>query len=32
MATAGIQYCDGVRGVIIVYDPQDPLKSFYDGR
>nr|ACR19861.1 putative laccase 4 precursor [Agaricus bisporus var. bisporus] len=26
----GVQYCDGVRGAFIVYDPSDPLKSLYD--
>ncbi|KAF9443402.1 multicopper oxidase [Macrolepiota fuliginosa MF-IS2] len=26
-----LQYCDGVRGVLIVQDPKDPLRSFYDG-
>lgn len=25
-----IQYCDGVRGAFIVYDPDDPYKSMYD--
>ncbi|KAF5353223.1 hypothetical protein D9756_007799 [Leucocoprinus leucothites] len=25
-----LQYCDGVRGAIIVRDPNDPLKTFYD--
>ncbi|KII83064.1 hypothetical protein PLICRDRAFT_180758 [Plicaturopsis crispa FD-325 SS-3] len=24
------QYCDGLRGPLIVYDPQDPHKSLYD--
>ncbi|KAJ3509349.1 hypothetical protein NLJ89_g5269 [Agrocybe chaxingu] len=24
------QYCDGLRGVIVVYDPDDPHKSLYD--
>ncbi|KAF7288968.1 Laccase 1 [Mycena indigotica] len=24
------QYCDGLRGVIVVYDPNDPNKSLYD--
>ncbi|KAJ6511592.1 yellow laccase [Mycena vitilis] len=24
------QYCDGLRGVIVVYDPNDPHKSLYD--
>ncbi|KAF9264305.1 laccase [Marasmius fiardii PR-910] len=24
------QYCDGLRGVFIVYDPDDPLKHLYD--
>jgi FtsP/CotA-like multicopper oxidase with cupredoxin domain len=25
-----VQYCDGVRGALIVYDPNDPMKSMYD--
>jgi FtsP/CotA-like multicopper oxidase with cupredoxin domain len=25
-----VQYCDGVRGALIVYDPDDPLKNMYD--
>ncbi|KAI0027662.1 laccase [Vararia minispora EC-137] len=24
------QYCDGLRGVFIIYDPNDPQKSLYD--
>ncbi|OBZ74795.1 Laccase-2 [Grifola frondosa] len=24
------QYCDGLRGAFVVYDPYDPLKSLYD--
>jgi len=24
------QYCDGLRGAIVVYDPDDPMKSLYD--
>ncbi|KAF8631818.1 hypothetical protein AX15_002187 [Amanita polypyramis BW_CC] len=24
------QYCDGLRGPLVVYDPHDPLKSMYD--
>ncbi|KAI5120438.1 hypothetical protein M0805_009900 [Coniferiporia weirii] len=24
------QYCDGLRGAIVLYDPQDPLKDLYD--
>jgi iron transport multicopper oxidase len=24
------QYCDGLRGAFVVYDPNDPLKSLYD--
>ncbi|KAG9309110.1 laccase [Chiua virens] len=24
------QYCDGLRGPLVIYDPQDPLKSMYD--
>lgn len=30
-AGSGVQYCDGVRGALIIYDPSDPLKSLYDG-
>ncbi|KAI0078079.1 laccase [Panus rudis PR-1116 ss-1] len=26
----GLQYCDGLRGAFIVYDPQDPQASLYD--
>lgn len=26
----GTQYCDGLRGPIVVYDPNDPHKSLYD--
>nr|ACU52699.1 putative laccase 5 [Agaricus bisporus var. bisporus] len=25
-----VQYCDGIRGALIVYDPHDPLKYMYD--
>jgi FtsP/CotA-like multicopper oxidase with cupredoxin domain len=24
------QYCDGLRGPMIVYDPNDPMKTMYD--
>ncbi len=24
------QYCDGLRGPIVVYDPNDPAKHLYD--
>ncbi|KAJ6590849.1 laccase 2 [Mycena sp. CBHHK59/15] len=24
------QYCDGLRGAIVIYDPDDPAKSMYD--
>ena len=24
------QYCDGLRGALIIYDPNDPQKSLYD--
>ena len=24
------QYCDGLRGAIVIYDPDDPNKSLYD--
>ncbi|KAF5355015.1 hypothetical protein D9756_005710 [Leucocoprinus leucothites] len=26
----GLQYCDGLRGPIVIYDPDDPLKRLYD--
>ncbi|KZP16284.1 multicopper oxidase [Athelia psychrophila] len=26
----GLQYCDGLRGPFVVYDPKDPHKSLYD--
>jgi iron transport multicopper oxidase len=26
----GAQYCDGLRGPLIIYDPNDPLKQYYD--
>lgn len=26
----GLQYCDGLRGPLIVYDPHDPHKHLYD--
>ncbi|KXN87841.1 Laccase-4 [Leucoagaricus sp. SymC.cos] len=26
----GEQYCDGIRGAFIIYDPNDPLRSYYD--
>ncbi|KAF8161661.1 laccase [Crassisporium funariophilum] len=26
----GTQYCDGLRGPLVVYDPHDPFKSLYD--
>ncbi|KXN87826.1 Laccase-2 [Leucoagaricus sp. SymC.cos] len=26
----GVQYCDGVRGALIVQDPHDPLQVYYD--
>ncbi|KAG9316054.1 Cupredoxin [Chiua virens] len=26
----GIQYCDGLRGPLIIYDPNDPHKGLYD--
>jgi iron transport multicopper oxidase len=29
---SGVQYCDGVRGALVIYDPDDPLKSEYDGK
>ncbi|TFK54463.1 laccase [Heliocybe sulcata] len=26
----GTQYCDGLRGPIVIYDPNDPFKNMYD--
>ncbi|KAG1725597.1 laccase [Suillus lakei] len=26
----GVQYCDGLRGALIIYDPQDPYRFMYD--
>nr|BAI66140.1 laccase [Pleurotus salmoneostramineus] len=26
----GLQYCDGLRGAFVVYDPNDPHKNLYD--
>ncbi|KAG1765828.1 laccase [Suillus placidus] len=26
----GVQYCDGLRGPLIIYDPDDPYRSLYD--
>ncbi|KAG2337992.1 laccase T2 copper depleted [Suillus weaverae] len=26
----GVQYCDGLRGPLIIYDPHDPYRSLYD--
>ena len=26
----GVQYCDGLRGPFVVYDPNDPLAQMYD--
>lgn len=28
----GVQYCDGIRGPLVVYDPNDPHKDLYDGQ
>ena len=25
-----LQYCDGLRGPIVIYDPQDPYRFMYD--
>ena len=25
-----IQYCDGLRGPLIIYDPEDPYRDLYD--
>lgn len=30
-AILDVQYCDGIRGALIIYDPNDPLKKMYDG-
>lgn len=30
--TLGAQYCDGMRGALVVYDPEDPQKTLYDGK
>ena len=24
------QYCDGLRGPLVIYDPEDPLADLYD--
>ena len=24
------QYCDGVRGALVIYDPDDPQRTLYD--
>ncbi|KAJ3563161.1 hypothetical protein NP233_g9119 [Leucocoprinus birnbaumii] len=26
----GVQYCDGVRGALVIYDDEDPLRHLYD--
>ncbi|KAG5715328.1 hypothetical protein E4T56_gene14239, partial [Termitomyces sp. T112] len=26
----GTQYCDGLRGAIVIYDPKDPFRHLYD--
>ncbi len=26
----GLQYCDGLRGGLVIYDPEDPYLSSYD--
>jgi iron transport multicopper oxidase len=28
--TLGAQYCDGLRGPLVIYDPNDPHASLYD--
>jgi len=28
----GEQYCDGIRGGLVVYDPEDPNRCEYDGK
>jgi hypothetical protein len=28
--TSDTQYCDGLRGPIVIYDPNDPQASLYD--
>ncbi|KIJ34443.1 multicopper oxidase [Sphaerobolus stellatus SS14] len=30
LAYTHLTYCDGIRGVIVIYDPNDPLKHLYD--
>ncbi|KAG6816536.1 hypothetical protein H0H93_007984 [Arthromyces matolae] len=27
---AAVQYCDGLRGAFVIYDPEDPYKKLYD--
>jgi hypothetical protein len=29
-ASPDTQYCDGLRGPLVVYDPQDPHANLYD--
>lgn len=24
------QYCDGLRGALVIYDPEDPQRALYD--
>lgn len=30
MTLSATQYCDGLRGPIVVYDPNDPFADLYD--
>jgi iron transport multicopper oxidase len=30
ITTIDTQYCDGLRGPIVIYDPNDPQASLYD--
>lgn len=30
--TLGEQYCDGIRGGLVVYDPEDPNRCEYDSK
>lgn len=29
-AFSGTQYCDGLRGPLVIYDPNDPAAAMYD--
>jgi iron transport multicopper oxidase len=30
LSSIQVQYCDGLRGPLIIYNPQDPYRSLYD--